>query len=152
MLIICNKRHPKKLALLLALRTIPCHAHLGTHYREVFGLRYRLLHIARQGILEFDNLPTTQTHQVMMFGKRFHLVVMVGFIEMKLLDQPELLQRLKCPLYRGQTERGLFSSRAAVDLIRVEMTLPVADNIQHQCPLVGRSQPTGLQRSSVDFS
>ena len=85
MLLICNKHIKKLFFTLLASGAIAGHSDFTAGNLKIFSLSDVSFNRTDQRILKFDNLAAAEAEQVVVFGRGFYLIVVVSFIEMKLL-------------------------------------------------------------------
>ena len=80
----------KKLFLLLllpALSAIAVYADFGLGNIKVSGFGNILLYVTRQALMELNNLTAAKTYHMMMLAGCFNFIMMMPFIEMKLINQ-----------------------------------------------------------------
>ena len=80
---------------------------------------------------EFNNLTAAKTDQVVMLGRRFYFVVVVCFVKMDFLYEAQFLEHLQGSINSGQAEARLFLSGQAIDFIRIQVSLPLTNDIQN---------------------
>ena len=81
--------------------------------------------------MKFNNPTTAQTYQVVMFHQRLQLIVVVGFIKVDFLYQTQFLEPPEGAIDRGQTKARLLIPGSAIDLISIQVPLPVVNNFQN---------------------
>ncbi len=87
--------------------------------------------------MKLDNPPAAKAYQVVMLGRRLHLIVMVGFVKVDFIHQTQCLELLQSAINRGQADSGLSLPSLTVELISIKVPLPPTDNLQKQRPLLG---------------
>ena len=87
MLLICNKHIKKLFPAWAAPGAVACHPNLGINNSKISGFSYISLYMPGYRVLEFDDPPAAETHQMMVLGSWLRLVVMMGVIKMEFFDQ-----------------------------------------------------------------
>jgi len=95
--------------------------------------------------MEFNNLATTESYQVMMLTGCIHLIMMMPLIEMKLLDQTQFLKCLQGAVDGEETQTRSLLPGTAVDFVGVEVTPSLSNNLHDQGALIGNPHPGGIQ-------
>ena len=102
MLIICNKPEKKLFITRLTISAISRHLDLTAGYFKLSGLRNSFLYLLDQGEFELNYFPAAEADQVMVLGRRFDFIMVVGLIKMKFFYQTQLLKFLKGAVDGGQ--------------------------------------------------
>ena len=94
--------------------------------------------------LELDHPLALQAGEVVMWGGRCSLKMTVIFAQAVLSHQPQALQQCQRAVNRRQADARVDGFHLVVDGFGIQVPGVVLQHIQHQLPLAGGAQPSGM--------
>jgi hypothetical protein len=85
----------------VALSAIASHPNLSADNVKVLSFRDTPLDLMGQRIMKLNNPPAAKAYEVVMLGRGLHLIVVVVFIKVDFIHQPQFLEFLQGAVNRG---------------------------------------------------
>lgn len=98
-----------------------------------------VLELLAQRQVELYDFAAAQAYQMLMFGRRSCLVMMMFFDKVIFGYQSQLLKKLQIAIDSGQAQPVVLFVCLTVELISIKMSVALADEVKQQRPLIGHS-------------